>query len=292
MELGLGCAPLGGLYADVSDAEARATIDRAWELGIRIFDTAPLYGSGTSERRLGEALRDRPRGEFVVSTKVGRLLVPGEPNPLFPGAPAAAPVFEFSRDGVLRSFDESLDRLGLDHVDTLLIHDPDDHLDQAIGEAYPALDELRRGGVVRSIGAGMNQAPALARIVRETDVDCVLLAGRYTLLDRSGLDDLLPLCAERGVAVLAAGVFNSGILADGTTYDYAPASPELVARTRALAAVCARWDVPLAAAAVQFPARHPAVKTVLVGCRSAAEIEEDARLFGLDLPEGLWDDLH
>ena len=200
-------------------------------------------------------------------------------------------MFDFSRDGVLRSFDESLDRLGLDHVDTLLIHDPDDHLDQAIGEAYPALGELRRAGGVRSIGAGMNQAPALARIVCETDVDCVLLAGRYTLLDRSGLDDLLPLCAARGVAVLAAGAFNSGILADGTTYDYRPAPPEIVARKRAVAEVCAHWDVPLAAAAVRFPARHPAVKTILVGCRSAAEIEEDVRLFGLDVPDGLWDEL-
>jgi len=289
--LGLGCAPLGGLFAEVSADEARATIDRAWESGVRLFDTAPLYGSGLSERRVGEALRDRPRDEYVLSTKVGRLLLPGEPAAMFHGAPPAAALFDFTADGIRRSLQESLARLGLDRVDTVLIHDPDDHLDQALAEAYPALEELRSEGVVRQIGVGMNQWQALARFVRETDVDCVLVAGRYTLLDRSAGDELLPLCAARGCTVLAAGVFNSGILANGTTFDYAPAPPEQAARAQALAAVCALWEVPLKAAALQFPLRHPAVGSVVVGCRSPAEVDEDVGLFGLPIPAGLWEEL-
>jgi D-threo-aldose 1-dehydrogenase len=195
---------------------------------------------------------------------------------------------------VLRSFEESLRRLGLERVDVVLIHDPDDHMDAALGEAYPALEELRGRGVVRAIGAGMNQAPALARFVRETDIDCVLLAGRYTLLDRSAAADLLPACVERGVAVIAGGVLNSGILAaprPGATYDYAPAPPELLERARAIEATCGRHGVPLPAAALQFPLRHPAVAAVLVGARSPAEITEDARLFELPVPDALWDEL-
>jgi D-threo-aldose 1-dehydrogenase len=277
--LGLGCAPLGGLYSAVSDADARATIDRAWDLGVQIFDTAPLYGSGLSERRVGAALRERPRNELVLSTKVGRLIREGEP------------VFDFSYDGVLRSLEESIERLGLDRVDVALIHDPDDHYDEAVAGAYPALERLREEGVVDAIGVGMNQWEIPARFVRETDVDCVLLAGRYTLLDRSGERELLPLCAERSVDVIAAGVFNSGILAGGVHYDYAPAPPELLERARRLAATCARHGVPLEAAAIQFPLRNPAVTTVLVGCRSAAEVEEDLRLADLELPEELWDEL-
>jgi len=288
---GLGCAPLGGLFEEVSDVEAHATIDTAWEAGVRMFDTAPLYGSGLSECRVGEALRGRPRDEYVLSTKVGRLLVPGEPSAMFHGAPRAAPLFDFSADGVRRSLEESLERLGHDRVDTVLIHDPDAHMDQALDEAYPALEALRDGGVVSAIGVGMNQWRALARFVRETDVDCVLVAGRYTLLDRSAGDELLPLCEARGCAVLAAGVFNSGILADGGTFDYGPASPEQVARAQELAAVCERWGVPLKAAALQFPLRHPAVTSVVVGCRSQAEVDEDVRLFGQPIPDGLWAEL-
>src|SRR5262245_29466117 len=171
MELGLGTAPLGGLYTDVSDEDARATLDRAWELGVRYYDTAPLYGSGLSERRVGAALRERPRDEFVLSTKVGRLLRP-------------EPVFDFSYDAALRSLEESLERLGLDRVDIALIHDPDDHYDEAVAGAYPALERLRGEGVVSKIGVGMNQWELPARFSRETDIDCVLLAGRYTVLDR------------------------------------------------------------------------------------------------------------
>jgi D-threo-aldose 1-dehydrogenase len=293
--LGLGCAALAGLFEEVSDEAAAETVAAAWQHGVRLFDTAPLYGSGLSERRVGAALRDRPRTELVLSTKVGRLLEPGgDPDPLFKGVPAAAPVFDFSYDGALRSLESSLERLGLDRVDIALIHDPDEHYDEAVAGAYVALERLRGEGVVGAIGVGMKQSELLVRFAREADVDCLLVAGRYTLLDGDALAELLPQCEEKGIAVIAGGVFNSGILAssDGSgRYDYAPASAELVERVRALATVCARWDVPLQAAALQFPLGHPAIACVLVGCRSAAEVDEDARLFELELPPELWDDL-
>jgi D-threo-aldose 1-dehydrogenase len=292
-QLGLGCAPIGGLFQPVSDSDARAVVDRAWNQGLRLFDTAPLYGSGLSERRLGDALRDRPRDEFVLSTKVGRLLrAGGNPDPVYEGAPPLEPVFDFSFDGVLRSLDESLGRLGLDRVDVVHIHDPDDHFDDALAGAYPALERLRGEGVVRAIGVGMNQSEMLARFAREADIDCVLLAGRYTLLDTSALDDLLPVCLERGVAVIAGGVFNSGVLAGNGHYNYAPAEPAVLARVARLAEICARWEVPLSAAAIQFPLGHPAVACVLVGCRTSAEVDEDVALLGRELPAGLWEELH
>jgi D-threo-aldose 1-dehydrogenase len=289
--LGLGCAPIGGLYEAVSDADARAVVDCAWEHGLRFFDTAPLYGSGLSERRLGLALRGRPRDDYVLSTKVGRLLRAGTANPLFPGAPPLEPYFDFSYDAVQQSLAESLERLSLDRVDIVFIHDPDDSFEEARAGAYRALERLRDEGVVRAIGVGMNQTRLLGRFARETDVDCLLLAGRYTLLDTRALDELLPLCLERGISVIAGGVFNSGVLAGEPRYDYAPAGSDVLARVRRLADVCARWDVPLQAAAVQFPLGHPAIACVLAGCRSAAEVAEDVRLFELDLPEALWDEL-
>jgi D-threo-aldose 1-dehydrogenase len=287
--LGLGTAPLAGLYAETDDDTAHATVERAWELGIRYFDTAPYYGSGDAERRLGAALRERPRDEYVVSTKVGRLLRPGVSE--FHGAPPLEAYFDFSYDGALRSLDESLARLGLDRVDVALVHDPDDHFEEARDGALAALARLRDEGVVRAIGAGMNQTAMLARFAHESDPDCFLVAGRYTLLDRSAEDELLPLCLERGIAVVAGGVFNSGILAGGDTYDYAAAPPEIVERARSLREACEHHGVPLAAAAVQFPSRHPAVASVLVGCRSPAEVAEDVRLAGLELPPELWDEL-
>ena len=289
--LGLGTAPVGGLYEAVSEEEAHAVVDRAWALGVRYFDTAPLYGSGLAEHRLGAALRSRPREEFVLSTKVGRLLRRGAPPGIFEGAPALAPFFDFSYDGALRSLDESLERLGLDRIDIALIHDPDEHFTDALGGAYRALEQLRSEGVVTAIGVGMNQSALLARFARESDVDCFLLAGRYTLLDRGALGELLPLCEERAIAVIAGGVFNSGILADGDTFDYAPAPATVRKRVAELRDICARWHAPLAAAALQFPLRHPTVASVLVGCRSADEVEEDARLLGLELPAGLWTEL-
>jgi D-threo-aldose 1-dehydrogenase len=290
--LGLGTAPLGGLYDIVDDEAAHATLDRAWSLGLRVFDTAPYYGSGLAERRLGAALRGRPRDELVVSTKVGRLLRPGDSRVSgWHGAPPLEAYFDFSYDAALRSLDESLERLGLDRIDIALVHDPDDHYDEAVDGAFRALARLREEGLVRAIGVGMNQTELLCRFAREADPDCFLVAGRYTLLDRSAADELLPLCDERGIAVIAGGVFNSGVLADGTTYDYAPASPAVLERAAEFRAICARRDVPLAAAAVQFPLRHPAVACVLVGCRSAAEVEEDARLADLELPQALWQEL-
>jgi aryl-alcohol dehydrogenase-like predicted oxidoreductase len=289
--LALGTAPLGGLFADVPPEAARATVDAAWAAGVRYFDTAPLYGSGLAERRLGDALAGRPRDEFIVSTKVGRLLKPGDPGPQFVGAPRLEPVFDFSHAGVRRSLAESLDRLGLDRVDIALVHDPDDHYDEALTGAFPALVRLREEGVVRAIGAGMNQTEMLCRFAREADPDCFLVAGRYTLLDRSAADELLPLCAERGISVIAGGVFNSGVLAGGTMYDYEAAPPDILARAAELGRVCERYGVPLAAAAVQFPLRHPVIDTVVVGCSTPDEIDEDVRLSQLELPAELWEEL-
>jgi D-threo-aldose 1-dehydrogenase len=294
--LALGTGPLGGLYRAVGDENARATVDAAWERGVRAFDTAPHYGAGLAERRLGAALRGRPRDEYVLSTKVGRLLVPGPDDAGEPYVESTGlrRTWDFSADGVRRSLEASLERLGLDRVDVALVHDPEHHLEQAIGEALPALARLRDQGVVRAIGAGMNYTAPLARIVRESDADCVLAAGRYTLLDRSAADDLLPLCAERGVAVLAAGAFNSGILADpgpDATYDYAPAPPELLERARALAALCERHGVPLPTAAMRFPLRHPTVSCLLVGARTAAEIHADVDALERPLPDALWEEL-
>lgn len=294
--LALGGGPIGNLYAPVTDEDARATVDAAWEAGVRYFDTAPHYGLGLSERRFGAALASRPRDEYVLSTKVGRLLVPhdGGGDDLAAGfaVPAASRrVWDFSADGVKRSLESSADRLGLDRVDVVYLHDPDDHWRQALDEAYPALADLRAQGVVRAIGVGMNQWQVPERFVRDTDLDVVLLAGRFTLLDQSALASFLPLCAERGVAVVAAGVFNSGLLASGTTYDYGPAPAERVARARRIAEVCGRHGVALPHAAVRFPLRHPAVVSVLVGARSAAEARENAAAFGTPVPDALWDDL-
>jgi D-threo-aldose 1-dehydrogenase len=288
--LGLGTAPLGGLYDAVDDETAHATVESAWSLGLRFFDTAPYYGSGLAERRLGAVLRAHPREELTVSTKVGRLLRPGDSrNSGWHGAPPLDAYFDFSYDAALRSLDESLERLGLDRIDIALVHDPDLHYENARDGAFPALRRLRDEGVLRAIGVGMNQTAMLCRFARETDPDCFLVAGRYTVLDRSGEKELFPLCLERGIAVIAGGVFNSGVLAGGDTFNYETASPEIVSQVESLRQACAVFDVPLPAAAVQFPLRHPAVATVLVGCRSPEEVEEDVRLASLVVPEPLWE---
>lgn len=300
-ELSLGTAALGNLYAPVSDAAAEATVCAAWEAGVRYFDTAPHYGLGLAERRLGAALRGLPRAAFTLSTKVGRLLVdePGGAGGDDLGHGFAVPtgrrrVWDFSADGVRRSLEESLARLGLDRVDVAYLHDPDDHAEQAFRHAYPALERLRAEGTVGAIGAGMNQAPMLARFLRDTDVDAVLLAGRYTLLDQAGLAEVLPEATARGRSVVVGGVFNSGLLADpspGARFDYAPAPAPLLDRARRLAAVAARHGVPLRAAALRFPFGHPAVATVLVGARSAAELRDAVALHGRDVPGALWAEL-
>ncbi|WP_440900436.1 aldo/keto reductase [Actinosynnema sp.] len=298
--LGFGAAPLGNLYEPVADADAEAAVRAAWEAGIRYYDTAPHYGLGLSERRLGAALAGVPRADFVLSTKVGRLLEPVDPvgDDLANGFAVPAHsrrVWDFSADGVRRSLESSADRLGVDRVDVVYLHDPDHHWRQAIDEAYPALADLRDQGVVRAVGVGMNQWRVPERFVRETDVDVVLLAGRHTLLER-GATGLLDLCAERGVEVVAAAPFNSGLLAervvpDGATHDYAPAPPELLARARALAWTCAAHGVALPAAALQFPLRHPAVRSVLVGMRSAAQVRANAAALAATVPGALWEEL-
>jgi D-threo-aldose 1-dehydrogenase len=294
----LGGAQLGGLYRATSDEEAWETLDRAWDAGVRHFDTAPHYGAGLSERRLGAFLATKPRDEFSVSTKVGRLLVPTDEDTegaegFFGGDPNRR-VLDYSADGVLRSVEQSLARLGLDRVETLYVHDPDDQVDQAVSEAIPALVRLRDEGVVDHVGAGMNFTEPLVRIVTETEADQIMLAGRYSLLDRSAESVLLPRCVERGVEVVAVGVYNSGLLADpvaGATYDYAEAPPELLERAQAAQRACAAYDVPLRAVALQFPLRHRAVTQVGVGCRGAGQVDDNLAMLAVDVPEGLWQKL-
>ena len=281
----------------MADDEAHRVVEAAWQAGIRFFDTAPLYGHGLAEQRLGAVLRAKPREEFVLATKVGRLLradAPPEPGQAYKGVPPVNPTYDFSYDGVMRSVEESLARLGLDRVDVLHIHDPDEHFEEALAGAYRALDRLRAEGTIRAVGAGMNQAEMLVRFGREADFDCFLLAGRYTLLDHTGAAELLPLCVEKSIAIIAGGVFNSGILANprpGTTFNYQQAPPELVDRALRMQEICARHGVELKAAAIQFPLRHPAVASVLTGCRSVREVEENVRMFQAPIPSSLWDEL-
>ncbi len=299
--LGLGCAPLGNLYTAVDDDGAVAVVDAAWDAGIRYFDTAPLYGHGLSERRLGRALSERSRDQYVLSTKVGRLLRPtsepvGSIFDLPESDPAAhlAPVFDFSGDGVRRSVEESLSRLGTDRLDVALVHDPDDHEQEALREAFPALLRLRDEGVVAAVGAGMNQWQMLDRFVQQVDLDLVLLAGRATLLDRSGTEVLLPRCEEAGVGVVLGGVFNSGVLAapgPDATYDYGALPDEVAERVARLAATCEAAGVPLAAAALQWALRQPAVSAVVVGIRSSEELAADVAWATATVPDALWGEL-
>jgi D-threo-aldose 1-dehydrogenase len=308
--LGLGSAELGGLYRAVSDEDASALIGHAWDVGVRYFDTAPLYGYGNGERRLGLGLGGRDRDAFALSTKVGRLLYPrdeipvgaeidrqalgGQDDGFYAGTPDVRPVFDFSRDAVLRSVDASLERLGLDRVDILYIHDPDDHWQAAIGQAYPALHDLRAAGVVGAIGAGMNQTAMLARFAREAHFDVFMVAGRYTLLDQDALRELLPLCIEKRISVVAAGVMNSGLLADpkpGARFNYVPARREVVARATRIRDVCARHGVAIRDAAIQFPLAHPAVVGVVAGVRSIEHLDEYPRAMARPVPNDMWDEL-
>jgi D-threo-aldose 1-dehydrogenase len=308
--LGLGTAEIGGLYRPVSDDDAARLVRHAWDAGVRYFDTAPLYGYGNGERRLGLELRRRERDAFTISTKVGRLLVPrdgipagavvdrqsrdGVDDAFYVETPPVRPVFDYSRDAVTLSLEGSLERLALERVDIAYIHDPDDHWEAAIEGAYPALHALRDAGVVGAIGAGMNQAAMLARFAREGDFDVFMLAGRYTLLDQSGLAELLPLCVEKGISVVAAGIMNSGLLADpkpGATFDYVPAPPELIERATRIRDVCARHRVPIRAAAIQFPLAHPAVAAIVAGVRSVEHFDDYPRLLRKPIPDALWAEL-
>jgi D-threo-aldose 1-dehydrogenase len=287
--LGLGCAPLGGVvFEAVSDDMAHAVVKRAWELGIRLFDTAPLYGFGLSERRLGEALAAFPRSEYVLCTKVGRLVSPSQ------AGPASSAVFDFSHDGVLRSLEASLERLGAERIDVVHIHDPDDHFDEALSGALTALVRLRASGVIGAVGAGMNQVEMLKRFSQSGGFDCFLLAGRLSLLDHDGAHELLEMCDREGIALIIGGVYNSGILADpspGATFEYAQAPAELLARAQQIEQICTRHGVPLKAAAIQFPFLHPAVTSVLTGCRTSDEVDENARMLSVSIPSDLWREL-
>ncbi|GGJ40414.1 aldo/keto reductase [Streptomyces brasiliensis] len=298
-DLGFGAASLGNLYRATTDAEAEAALDAALDAGLTYFDTAPHYGLGLSERRIGRCLRGVPRDRFVVSTKVGRLL---DPNPRPTGSDLASGGFDvpddfvrrfdFTADGVRRSLDESLQRLGLDRVDMVFVHDPDDQAQEAVTQAVPALVELREQGVIGAIGVGMNQWQVPMRMVRETDIDVVMLAGRWTLLDRSG-QALLDACLDRGVSVVAAAPYNSGLLAknrpDANAYfNYQQAPGKLLERVGAMADVCERFGVRLPDAATQFPLRHPAVASVVAGLRSPAQVEQFVARRRATVPEAAW----
>lgn len=301
-ELGYGGAPIGNLYSAISDEQALASVRAAWEGGIRYFDTAPHYGIGVSERRLGKALQEFPREEFVISTKVGRLL---RPNPKPTGTDQegfATPddvirVFDYSAEGVRRSLDESRDRLGLDTIDIALVHDPDEHLDQAAEESIPVLCELRNQGVIGAVGLGMNYVePLLGFVSRDypagVNIDAILVAGRWTLLDRSA-KRLLDACAERGISVISAAPFNSGLLArpeppESGTFDYEPASAEVLQRARQFAETARKHGSQLPQAAVRFPLRHPAVACVLAGMKSVEEVATNCKLVAADLDQAAW----
>lgn len=300
--VGLGGAPLGNLFAERTDEQVRAAVDAAWDAGVRYVDTAPHYGLGLSEVRIGDALRDRPRAGYVVSTKVGRLLVPSPgtadqwDDDGFRVPATVRREWDFSRDGVRRSLESSLERLGLDRVDVVYLHDPDDHWDAASTTGVDALVELRDEGVVGAIGAGMNQTAMLTEFVRRCDVDVVMCAGRWTLLDRSAGDELLPLAVERGVAVVAAGVYNSGLLAravvpDDAHFHYRSAPPEVLERARAMARACAEHGVTLPDAAVAFPLRHPAVASVVIGAGDAQQVREGVARSQVEIPDELWTSL-
>jgi D-threo-aldose 1-dehydrogenase len=300
-ELGFGGAVIGNLYRETRDHDAEEAVVAAWEHGIRYFDTAPHYGLGLSERRLGHGLAGRPRGEFVVSSKVGRLLVPNERPTGRDTEGFAVPddlrrQRDYSRDGVLRSIESSLERTGLDRIDIVYIHDPDDYWQQAADEAMPALAELRDQGVIGAIGAGMNQSAMLARFLRETAADVVMLAGRYTLLEQGALDDVLPAAAEHGKSVVAVGVFNSGLLsrprpAPDAKFDYEDAPSALVDRANRIAEICEAHGTTLPAAAVGFPLGHSCVVNVTIGMRTRAQVERDVELFSTLVPSAVWSDL-
>ncbi len=324
-KLGFGMAPLGGLYAPVTDQQAAEVLAHAWGLGIRYYDAAPLYGYGQAEQRLGRMLTTKNRGDFVISTKVGRLLYPldevlahpewdrdwqrlGSVTGIGPdetpseelndwyyrGVPDVRPVYDYTYDGIMRSVEASLKRTGLDRLDILWIHDPDTHWEQAIGGAYPALAKLRSEGVVSAIGAGMNQAEMLARFAREGDFDAFMCAGRYTLLDQPALTELLPLCIEKNIAIVIAGVMNSGLLANPSPdshFDYGPAPKAWIDKALRIKAVCDRNGVPLRAAALQFVYAHPAIKTVVAGVRTIPHLDDTVAMLQHPIPDALWDDL-
>ncbi|PWC35782.1 aldo/keto reductase [Azospirillum sp. TSO35-2] len=304
--IGLGCAQLGGLYRPTSPAEADDLVAAAWDAGIRCFDTAPYYGYGRSERRLGAALCDRPRDAFVLSTKVGRLIRPNADGARVAGVDADGwadplpfhPVYDYSHAGILRSVEDSLQRLGLARIDILYVHDIGrvTHGDAqaqhwsalTTGGGFRALDELRRGGLVKAIGLGVNEWEVALDAMGEIDLDLTMLAGRYTLLEQTSLSPFLERCRSTGTMVAAAGVFNSGILAGNGKFNYADAPPDTVARVEALAAACRAFNVELPAAALQFPLAHPAVACCVTGVRNRAQLATNLAWFQAPIPAAFW----
>lgn len=311
--LGLGGAPFGNMYTAMVAGEAEATVNAAFAAGIRYFDTAPLYGYGLSEARLGEAIKRLPRAEIVISSKVGYNLIPIDPSEvksrIFVQPSSMRSEFNYSRDATMRSIETSLKRLDTSHIDMLAIHDPDEavdvfggadprsrsHLREAMDGAYPVLSDLRSQGVIKAIGVGINQWQLLCDFAKEGDFDYFLLAGRYTLLDQSSLDELFPLCKDRGISLVIGAPYNSGILAggavEGATYNYRLATPATLERVRSIEAICSKHDVPLQAAALQFPMNHPAVTSVIPGARSIAELEQSVRLLSVAIPAEFWSEL-
>jgi D-threo-aldose 1-dehydrogenase len=306
--LSFGGAPIGNFNGVYSDAGADAMISQAWDQGIRYFDTAPGYGNGLSEHRLGHALRGRDREELVLSTKVGRVLTPTIDAPSTNGQYQEIPPFvadyDYSYDGVMRAVEQSLQRMLTDHFDALFIHDCDRYthgsaapelFHQAIVSAFPALESLREQQVVKAIGFGINEADLMTEAVKATDADLCLLAGRYTLLEQDSLDELFPICEERGIGIVLGGVYNSGVLATGPTpgarFNYAPADQNILAKAGRLEEICRRHDVPLPAVALQFAYAHPAVVSACIGARNEKQQAHNAELFELAVPEELWEDL-
>jgi D-threo-aldose 1-dehydrogenase len=293
----LGTAPLGGLFASVSDSEGDALLNTALELGINYFDTAPQYGHGVAEIRVGKVLRN-VKTPFVIETKVGRVLrhVEGvEPEKWFPDAPRdIVPIYDYTPEGIRRSFDESLERLGLDHIDIVLMHDAEDYIPEAINNAFPVLADLRSQGLIKAIGLGMNYVGPALEIMKSTDLDIALIAGRFTLLDQVAQHDLFPYALKNKIDISMGGVLNSGVLANpvaGATYNYLPASDEIIARAAKIGNFLKERGIPLVAAALQFPLRHPAVTSVLTGPRTAAELRSNAEDFDRLIPDTIWSEL-
>jgi D-threo-aldose 1-dehydrogenase len=299
-KLALGTAPLGGLFTAVSDEQGQATVLAALDSGINFIDTAPLYGHGNAERMIGSVL-SKTNKEYVISTKVGRVLKKFAPEEIagkvdglaaFIGVdPTIFPVFDFSRDGILRSIQESLERLNISSIDIALIHDADDRIDEAIKNSYPVLDELRSQGVIKGIGVGMNICSYATKAVKEMDLDVILIAGRYSLLDQSAQEVLFKECLKKQTGVMVGGVYNSGVLANPTpesTYNYVPVTPEILSKVKQIQALLLDFDISLTAAAIQFPLRHPAVTCVLTGSRSVTELNANIKDFDQTIPDAAW----
>ena len=287
--LGMGTAVIGNLYQTLSDAEAHEAVQRCYEGGVRFFDTSPLYGTGEAERRLGGALRGIPRDEVIIQTKVGRIVRPDR-----------SIYFDYSRDGVMRSIEHSLERLGMDRVDILLVHDPDVQNPEAdyrmaLDEAFPTLVDLRSQGVIGAVGAGMNQWEMEWEFAKQIDVNCFLLAGRYTLLEQTSLD-FLEWCTENDVSIFLGGVYNSGILATGPVpgakYNYEDAPAEILAKTERIQAVTQRYGVPLHVAAQHFARTHPAIASIVIGSAHADEAVENRATWDVETPAAMWQELH